>query len=197
MKLKFKVQTAPQDKHVSNRTDHALPSSLTFVTVDRPMQIKTAIVVPTSLPHCIPSYWGEVKVCINFQRLFWSMDMVSEGLLALAVVDSSRKFRERLDKTIENTLQRNYAPHQAESMDEMKQYTESLSLVRQSIAAPESQVSRHAIIGTIICLAVFDMNVRNRERWTMHMKGLDRLVQLSGGVETLDSCSPVRQSLFM
>ena len=183
MKLKFKVQTISLDKQASNRREQALASTrkLTFVNVDCPMQIKSettqrkirrhvmkdigrsrrrdaarvrspntgqsAITVSRSLPHSIPSYWGDVKVCINFQRLFWAMDMVSEGLLALALADSAHEFRERLDMTLD----------QAASLHDMNQYTESLSLVRKSIVAPESRVSCHAIIGTIICLAVFDV----------------------------------------
>jgi hypothetical protein len=242
MKLKFKVQTISLDKQASNRREQALASTreLTFVNVDCPTQIKSEttqrkirrhvmkdigrsrrrdaarvhsrstgqsaiITVSGSLPHSIPSYWGDVKVCINFQRLFWAMDMVSEGLLALAMADSAHEFRERLDMTLD----------QAASLHDMNQYTESLSLVRKSIVAPESRVSCHAIIGTIICLAVFDvrrpypcawqsglvltgqMRVCNLERWTMHMEGLDKVIQLGGGVEALDSCPPVRQSLFM
>ncbi|RYP06269.1 hypothetical protein DL764_003245 [Monosporascus ibericus] len=165
--------------------------------VHSPSTGQSAITVSRSLPHSIPSYWGDVKVCINFQRLFWAMDMVSEGLLALAMADSAHDFRERLDMNLDDTLQQKRQPDQAGSLDAMEQYTESLSLVRKSIVAPESRVNRHVIIGTIICLAVFDMRVRNRERWTMHMKGLDKVVQLGGGVEALDSCPPVRQSLFM
>ncbi|KAK1766362.1 hypothetical protein QBC33DRAFT_94613 [Phialemonium atrogriseum] len=165
--------------------------------VHSPSTGQSAITVSRTLPHSIPSYWGDVKVCINFQRLFWAMDMVSEGLLALAMADSAHEFCERLDMNLDDTLQQKPQPDQAASLDEMKQYTESLSLVRKSIIAPESRVSCHAIIGTIICLAVFDMRVCNRERWTMHMKGLDKVVQLGGGVEALDSCPPIRQSLFI
>ncbi|RYP84717.1 hypothetical protein DL770_005169 [Monosporascus sp. CRB-9-2] len=212
MKLKFKVQTTSLDKQASNRKDQALASRLTFVNIDCPMQIKSettqrkirrhvmkdigrsrrrdavhspstgqsAITVSRSLPHSIPSYWGDVKVCVNFQRLFWAMDMVSEGLLALAMADSAHEFRERLDMSLDDTLRQKRQLDQAGSLGDMKQYTESLSLVRKSIVAPESR-----------------MRVRNRERWTMHMKGLDKVVQLSGGVEALDSCPPVRQSLFI
>lgn len=125
--------------------------------VHSPSTGQSAITVSRSLPHSIPSYWGDVKVCINFQRLFWAMDMVSEGLLALAMADSAHEFRERLDMNLDDTLQQKRQPDQAGSLDEMKQYTESLSLVRKSIIAPESRVSCHAIIGTIICLAVFDV----------------------------------------
>lgn len=31
----------------------------------------------------------------------------------------------------------------------------------------------------------------------MHMEGLQRLIQLDGGVTILDTCPPIRQSLFM
>lgn len=108
-----------------------------------------------SPPRAIPLYWGDVKSCVNFKRLFWAMDMVSEGLLALAVADSAHEFRQRLDKGLASAQQQDL--DQARFLDEMEQYTESLSLVRKSIIAPESQAGRYAIIGTIICLAVFDV----------------------------------------
>lgn len=113
--------------------------------------------VSKSLPQAIPSYWGDVKVCINFQRLFWAMDMVSEGLLALAMADSAHEFRGKLDMSLNNSLQQKRQPDQPRSLDSMEVYTESLGLVRKSIVAPESRVSRHAIIGTIICLSIFDV----------------------------------------
>jgi hypothetical protein len=115
-------------------------------------------VVSRSPPRPIPLYWGDVKVCVNFKRLFWAMDMVSEGLLALSVVDSAHEFRQRLDMGLNSAQQREAQGDEAQALDEMKQYTESLSLVRKSIIALDGRASRYAIIGTIICLAAFDVS---------------------------------------
>lgn len=114
-------------------------------------------VVSRSPPRSIPLYWGDVKVCINFKRLFWAMDMVSKGLLALALVDSGHEFRQRLDMGLDNAQQRERKGDEAQSLDEIKQYTESLGFVRKSIVALEGRASYYAIIGTVICLAVFDV----------------------------------------
>jgi hypothetical protein len=163
MKLRFKVQTAPS----SDRPSHARPSRLAFVNVDRPDQIKTAAAQRRIRRHVmkdigrarrrgvdarvlrlapvVPSYWGDIQVCPNFRRLFWAMDAVSEGLLALAVAEA-HEWRARLEGGL------------AQEQYELKQYTESLGVVRRSVAA-DDRASRHAVIGTIICLAVFDVSV--------------------------------------
>lgn len=125
--------------------------------VRSPSRGRSVTVASTSVPRSIPSYWGEVRVCINYERLFRAMDMVSDGLLTLAMADSAHKFRENLDRKLADTLQHNPQSEQAWSLSEMEQYTESLSLVRKSIVAPDSRASCYAIIGTIICLAVFDV----------------------------------------
>jgi hypothetical protein len=80
------------------------------------------------------------------------MDMVSEGLLSIAVIDPSRKLQNRLAEGLGGL----------QSFDEIEQYTESVSLVRKAIT-PESQACQNAVIGTVICLAVFDVSSRCRE----------------------------------
>lgn len=106
------------------------------------------------LPHPVPLYWGDVKACANFKRLFWAMDMVSEGLLSMTVVDAGSEFRTKLD----HGLRKGKSSAQFWTENGMKEYTESLSLVRKSITSVDSPASRHAVIGTIICLAVFDVS---------------------------------------
>ncbi|KAL1873443.1 hypothetical protein VTK73DRAFT_988 [Phialemonium thermophilum] len=168
------------------------------LAVSRPKS-RYGVVEATSSPlaRAIPLYWGDVKVCPNFQRLFRSMDMVSEGLLALALADSAHGFRQTLDEGLGDRWRREQAPSWGPSLDEMRQYTDSLSLVRRSITIGQDGTHRYAVIGTIICLAVFDMRVGDRDRWTMHMEGLRRLIQLGGDVELLGACPAVRQSLFI
>ncbi|KAF5987518.1 hypothetical protein FBULB1_1907 [Fusarium bulbicola] len=122
---------------------------------------------PTSESIFIPTYWGDAQVCYNFRRLFRAMNMVSEGLLSIAIVDPVLRLRQKLTATFESPP----------TLEEMQQYTESLSLVREGIEV-ESKASENAVIGTVICLATFDL------RWL-------------GGVEELDSRPAIRQSLFI
>lgn len=114
------------------------------------------------------------------------MDMVSEGLLSIAIVDPVLRLRQKLTATFESPP----------TVEEIQQYTESLSLVREGIEA-ESKASENAVIGTVICLATFDMRAGNSESWMVHMAGLERIVEMAGGVEELDSRPAIRQSLFI
>ncbi|KAF4460086.1 alcohol dehydrogenase [Fusarium albosuccineum] len=152
--------------------------------------------VPRPLSPATPSYWGEVKICANFKRLFRAMDMVSKGLLSMTVDDTARQTRKWLYKGPDN-LQQASGHDLARSLHEMQQYTDSLSLVRNSIHATGSLASRHGIIGTVLCLAYFDVRASNHEGWIMHMRGLETIVILYGGVEALESHQALRQSLFL
>ena len=113
------------------------------------------------LLHPTPSYWGEVNICPNFKRLFQAMDMVSKGLLSMTVDDTTRKSGERVYKGFHD-VQRGNEQDPAGFSYKIRQYTDSLILVRKSIDVMEGPASRHAIIGTVICLAYFD--VRNHIR---------------------------------
>ncbi|KAJ3540610.1 hypothetical protein NM208_g4987 [Fusarium decemcellulare] len=152
--------------------------------------------VPRPLSPATPSYWGEVKICANFKRLFRAMDMVSKGLLSVTVDDTARQTRKWLCNGPDN-LQRAGEHGPSRSLQEMQEYTDSLSLVRKSIHATGSLASRHAIIGTVICLAYFDVRASNHEGWIMHMRGLETIVILYGGMESLESNQALRQSLFL
>ena len=188
MEPKFKQQRIPRSETAGSSKEGFQASELAFINVDNPTQLKdpstrrkihrhvmkeigrtrrrdfihpiekhrdaaapmTVRRVSSSLPRLFPSYWGEIDVCANFKRLFRAMDMVSEGLLSLVVVESLRKSPASLDMDL-------YGPFHVGSWDEMKLYTETLHFVRMSIGL-QSRASRYAIIGTIICLAHFDVS---------------------------------------
>ncbi|RBQ76980.1 hypothetical protein FVER14953_12363 [Fusarium verticillioides] len=207
MEIKFKVQKVPTipELHPSNNTQ---PSALAFVQVnpakkDKAAQRKIRQHVmkdiglsrrmgtvrtphPTSELIFIPTYWGDAQVCYNFRRLFRAMDMVSEGLLSIAIVDPVLRWRQKFTATFESPP----------TLEEVQQYTESLSLVREGIEV-ESKACENAVIGTVICLATFDMRTGNSESWMVHMTGLERIVEMAGGVEEMDSRPAIRQSLFI
>ncbi|OBS22625.1 hypothetical protein FPOA_08960 [Fusarium poae] len=134
----------------------------------------------------MPTYWGDVQVCVNVKRVFWAMEMVSGALLSITVVDPAIRHRQKI------TRRQDEPP----SLRDIELYTKSLGTVRKSILA-ESQIRRRAIMGTVICLSMFDMRVGNFSSWTMHMAGLEMMLDLTGGVESLDSTSPLRQALFL
>ncbi|KAK6703212.1 hypothetical protein SNK04_013100 [Fusarium graminearum] len=212
MEIKFKLQKTPYTQ--PPRTQKAQkPSSLAFVHVDNPKQAKDKetlnkvrrhvmkdigrsrrsritqnVTVANPFPQSAqaPTYWGDVEVCVNFKRLLWAMEMVSGALLSITVVEPSIEDQQKISRRI-------YGPP---SLKDIELYTQSLGTVRESILA-ESRIRRKAVIGTVICLSVFDMRVGNLSSWEMHMAGLQRLIDHIGGVETLDSNSPLRQALFL
>ncbi|ESU17652.1 hypothetical protein FGSG_11083 [Fusarium graminearum PH-1] len=212
MEIKFKLQKTPYTQ--PPRTQKAQkPSSLAFVHVDNPKQAKDKetlnkvrrhvmkdigrsrrsritqnVTVANPFPQSAqaPTYWGDVEVCVNFKRLLWAMEMVSGALLSITVVEPSIGDQQKISRRI-------YGPP---SLKDIELYTQSLGTVRESILA-ESRIRRKAVIGTVICLSVFDMRVGNLSSWEMHMAGLQRLIDHIGGVETLDSNSPLRQALFL
>ncbi|KAG9253145.1 uncharacterized protein F5Z01DRAFT_175790 [Emericellopsis atlantica] len=194
---------ARQARHPAGASQHR--PALQFVNVDHPELVKDratqrrirrhvmlnvgqsrkkgthrGIITRSSLPQT-PSHWGEVKVCSNFERLFRAMDAVSHGLLSITLGGSMAKTR-----------------RQGMPLSEMQQYTDSLGLVQQSIThKTASAANRDLVIGTVTCLAYFDLQTHNLEGWTVHMRGLESIVALHGGVEALQSHLALRQSLFL
>ncbi|KAF5987927.1 hypothetical protein FCOIX_720 [Fusarium coicis] len=207
MEIKFKVQKVPTIPKPPPKTN-TQPSTLAFVQVnpakkDKAAQRKIRQHVmkdiglsrrmgtvrtphPTRESIFIPTYWGDAQVCYNFRRLFRAMDMVSEGLLSIAIVDPVLRMRQKFSQTFESPP----------TVEEIQQYTESLSLVREGIEV-ESKACENAVIGTVICLATFDMRAGNSESWMVHMAGLERIVEMAGGVEKMESRPAIRQSLFI
>jgi hypothetical protein len=145
--------------------------------------------IPQHLMVAAPNSWIDVKICANFKRLFFAMDNVSEGLLSMTMSEALHRTREKavLDQVKQQT----------QSLCHMKQYTESITLVRSSMLTSQSTSRRHAVLGTIICLAYFDMRLLKTDVWTMHMRGLQTLVERWGGVQSLESHPPLRQALFI
>ncbi|KAF5699982.1 hypothetical protein FMUND_14527 [Fusarium mundagurra] len=207
MEIKFRVQKTPAVPKLPPK-NNTHPSTLTFVQVnpakkDKAAQRKIRQHVmkdiglsrrmgtvrtphPTSESIFIPTYWGDAQVCYNFRRLFRAMNVVSEGLLSIAIVDPVLRLRQKFTATFETSP----------TVEEIEQYTHSLSVVREGIEV-ESKASENAVIGTVICLATFDMRAGNSESWMVHMAGLERIVEMAGGVEELDSRPAIRQSLFI
>lgn len=98
------------------------------------------------------------KVCPRFQRLFRAMDMVSDGLLAMTVADLSYHSQLSVGCDIDGT-DLNHDQSKKRPINGIEQYTQSISLVRQSITEWQSGANRNAIIGTIICLAYLDVRL--------------------------------------
>lgn len=67
----------------------------------------------------------------------------------------------------------------------MKHYTACVAAVNSQIR--EGQALSQSLMGTIIGLAAYDLTIRNFERWTTHMKGLECLIRARGGYGSLKS----------
>jgi hypothetical protein len=153
------------------------PDSHPPPTLDRP---------PYSLTLLSPSHWGEVNICPNFKRLFKAMDVVSQGALAIVVDDAIRS------PPVTSDGHRHFHSHR-----EMALYTDSLGLIRKHMIPAINPPNLYAIIGTVICLAYFDLRTLNFDGWKTHMQGLENITELYGGVDALELHQPLRQSLFL
>ncbi|OAA72378.1 alcohol dehydrogenase [Cordyceps fumosorosea ARSEF 2679] len=181
-------------RHVMRNVDRARgggrAASSVVVRRSTSDRVKGLVLAPT------PAGLDYFGVCSRFECLFRSMDMISEGLLAMTVADLS--FHSRL--TVGDDLgQLQSLPlyKQERPINGISQYTESVHLVRESMAQLQHEPSRNAVMGTIICLAYLDMRVHNFGRCKMHLDGLSKIVDLCGGLEALESCNAIRQALFI
>ncbi|GKU08009.1 unnamed protein product [Fusarium langsethiae] len=219
MELKFKPQNTNHTQLARTQTQPPRtqktqkPSSLAFIHVNDPKQAKdketlkkvrrhvmkdigrsrrsgethdVTTAKPSPQSRQTPTYWGDVQVCVNVKRLLWAMEMVSGPLLSIAVVDPDIRDQQKITKRLDDPP----------SMRDVELYTQSLGTVRKSILA-ETRVDRNRVMGTVICLSVFDMRVGNLSSWAMHMAGLRMILDLTGGVEAMDPTSPLRKALFL
>jgi hypothetical protein len=174
MKLKFRLQQTPNTQpHRTQKVEK--PSSLAFIHVSDPTQSKDKATLRKVRRHVMkdigrsrrsgvtqepvakqplhqfvqmPTYWGDVQICVPVKRLFWAMDMLSAGFVSVAVVDPKVRAQQKVNQSLD------LPP----SLTDIEQYTESLGMVRQTLLSG-SRVSRYAAIGTMICLAVFDVSL--------------------------------------
>ncbi|RGP79893.1 hypothetical protein FLONG3_1964 [Fusarium longipes] len=212
MQLKFKLQQTPNTQPPLTQKIQK-PSSLAFVHVNDPTQSRDKATLRKVRRHVMkdigrsrrsgatrdptakkplhqfvqmPTYWGDVQVCINVKRLFWTMDMLCAEFVSVAVVNPAIRAMQKIDQT----------PDQPPSWTDIERYTESIGVLRKYLMT-DNRVSRDAAVGTMICLAMFDMRVGNLTSWSMHLEGIQRILNPSGGVEAMESAGPLRQALFL
>ncbi|KAJ6779316.1 hypothetical protein PWT90_02499 [Aphanocladium album] len=223
MKLKFRLQPVPQQ--AAHPAPGYRASDLDFIHIEDPTKVKDAETQRKIRRHVMrkpdrsragraashrqsasdqtdlvpiptPAEFDYFKVCTRFECLFRSMDMVSEGLLAMTVADMSYHSQltvgDDLDHLRNLPIYRHKRP-----INGIAQYTDSINLVRESITGLDNMPSRDAVIGTIVCLAYLDMRVGNFGRCKMHLDGLVKVVELCGGLEAMESSPPIRQALFV
>jgi hypothetical protein len=112
--------------------------------------------IPRPITPPAPSYWGEVRLCPNFQQLFLAMNMVRRALLSITLDPMWTRHEQSLSSNLLK-FECGMKHDRAKTRYELAQYTESLGLVRTSISEIPSPASPDAIIGTVICLAYFDV----------------------------------------
>jgi hypothetical protein len=97
------------------------------------------------------------------------MDNVSEGLLSMTMSEALHRSREKAAL--------GQMHQQTQSLCHVKQYTESITLVRSSMFTSKSTARRHAVLGTIICLAYFDVSVMCCRERVVADRSLDAAAQ--------------------
>lgn len=182
LKLRFKLQIGPDTQQPNSATVQEAHAPICFVNIDKPGQIQSrankriirkqamrdvgysrrrdvvpssAALTPYAPTHHKIVYWADINICKNFKRLFWSMNMVSQGLLELAVVDVARSPRPRRTRHIPGCLAK---PSNVTNTD-LRTYTDALYLVRSSISLLNEESHLYTIIGTATCLAYFDASI--------------------------------------
>lgn len=111
--------------------------------------------LPVALPRSlapVPAYLGQMRVCHYFQRIFRAIVVFDDEILTLALSDAAPDFSQPL-----NLDARSVERQPIQTMTMLK-YTSSLGLVRHQLLESENMSSHSATIGTIICLAFYDVS---------------------------------------
>lgn len=122
--------------------------------------------ITTSLPYIpsipqslfpIPSYVGDIKVCLHYQRIFRALEVVDQEALSLALGEIAFDFSGHMGVDLETFRTKDFTDQLP--MEAMRSYTNSLGAIRDTLKKPWHGSDRGCAISTVICLAFYD--VRN------------------------------------
>ena len=115
-------------------------------------------------------------MCKTQRQLYYTLAMVEDGAFQLAMADAALfEIGEPVGRF--KVVQENPWA--------MKHYTACIAAVNSQLR--EGQALSQSLMGTIIGLAAYDLTIRNFERWTTHMKGLECVIRARRGYESLNS----------
>lgn len=179
MKLQWKQQKGLAEAP-HQPTQPGAATGLVFVNIDSPEQLKdpnvqrkirrqamreigksrrrearqeTCPAVPPPL-SLVPVYQQGINICQHFRRVFFALGLDSDGALRLVMADIVADFAHRAGVSDSSTG--------GQLEEAMRRYTNSLEVVRARMAPFGSadvwkQVDRDHAIGTVICLAFYDV----------------------------------------
>lgn len=120
---------------------------------------RRAIVIDEPLPFPmprsfvpVPAYLGQMRVCHYFQRVFRAIAVFDDEILSLALSDSAPDFSQPF------IMDAGAVERQPLQTMTMTKYTSTLGLVRHQLLDSEDMSSHSATVGTIICLAFYDVS---------------------------------------
>ncbi|KAF5006464.1 hypothetical protein FDECE_7151 [Fusarium decemcellulare] len=117
---------------------------------------------------------GNAPTCQMLRELGFTLAIIDDAAMHVALACLSiQKGRSR-----KRTVQ--------ESDTSLEHYNTSVTIVNQQIQNISSTVG-DAIIGIIIGLASYDLCLHNFDRWSVHMAGLQKLIEMRGGIEKISS----------
>ena len=107
--------------------------------------------IPSFVPYL--DSWDDVQVCSDVASIYLSLDIVDEAVVRLCRTNLALNFLRQQPRTV-NKLD-------MESEGSLQVYTGSITFVRQTLLQGEalSESVSDAMLGTIVCLAFFDVSI--------------------------------------
>lgn len=149
----------------------------------------------------------QVNVCSYLQRIFRALVLYDKTALSLVLVDTGCHASQVFGNFIGNTAQ--------QPLDALSKYTKLIGLIRGQLLQHGGISAYDAVIGTIICLAFYDVSLPfvvtswymsncslemrrlESDRWTMHLDGLRVIMDTSDGIGRINVSRPLSQALSL
>ncbi|KAH8179046.1 fungal specific transcription factor domain-containing protein [Sarocladium implicatum] len=148
-----------------------------------------------TMPFFVPylDAWDEKLSDSNVASIYRSLDIVDDGVVRLCRTNLALNFMRQKPLEVSKL--------NMDSSDSLQVYTRSISFVSQAITSlPRGQTLNEStsdeMLGTIVCLAFFDMQNHNLRQWQLHLDGMMKIIQGQGGFTRLESLNELHQSLF-
>ncbi|KAI6776888.1 hypothetical protein HG530_000833 [Fusarium avenaceum] len=123
--------------------------------------------------------------CDKVREVCFAVGLANDGAFHLALAEIALYGHEKIE----------YLHPGREDVNALNHYTFCLQYTSRKIQAMENMMSDGLLI-TVLCLANYDMNIGNLERYTAHMAGLETIVRSRGGVDKFRSTHLVLSLLW-
>ncbi|KAG4444285.1 hypothetical protein IFR05_000260 [Cadophora sp. M221] len=100
-------------------------------------------------------------------------------------------FHQMLSNALLNIRCRRPTCTPSDTYESIRHHAIAVKMVKDGMSDPAIATS-DAFIGAVVGLTCYHCHTGNHEAWKLHMNGLDQIIQLRGGIHTLDSSKLVR-----